>query len=568
MDIRYQLPPDVLAALDASIADWTTNNRLAKLWSRDATLWTNTDESKWLGWLDIVERQLAKASQFESFAEEVSSAEFENVLLLGMGGSSLCPDVLADTFGQRKGFPTLRIVDSTDPAQILTAEKSVKLKKTLCVVSSKSGTTLEPNILKQYFFERMREALQSAPGSHFIAITDPGSKMESVAKQDKFRHIFYGDPAIGGRYSALSDFGIVPAAAIGIDTRAFLTSAQLAVEACRNPRLQANPGALLGLILGSAAQLHRDKLTIFASPEIYDLGAWLEQLIAESTGKEGRGITPVDLETIGAPHQYGRDRVFAFVRLEGGDNADLDSKLDALAAAGQPVVRLALRSKADLGQQFFIWEIATAVAGSIIGINAFNQPDVEASKIETRKLTDEYEQTGKLAEQTPIFTDGEIQLFADRKYAAVLHGAGAGSNLASFIRAHLAQLHPGDYYATLAYIERNKKHQEALQIGRMRVRDARHNATCLGFGPRFLHSTGQDYKGGPNTGVFLQVTADHPHDLAIPGAKYTFGTVIAAQAAGDLAVLQQRDRRALRLHLGKDIEGGLRRLNSLIAEAV
>jgi hypothetical protein len=312
----------------------------------------------------------------------------------------------------------------------------------------------------------------------------------------------------------------------------------------------------------------RDKITFFTSKEIADLGAWLEQLIAESTGKEGKGITPVDREEIGPPEVYGKDRVFAYVKLAGAHDSALEQKIDAIENAGHPVVRFVLDDIYQLGGEFFTWEIATAVAGSILGINAFNQPDVEASKIETKKLTTDYEQTGELYEAEAFFLDGDIKLFATKEYAATLHGAGGSANLASILGAHLRQIRAGDYFAQLAYIQNDPRHEEALQAIRHAVRDKLHVATCLGFGPRFLHSTGQDYKGGPNTGVFLQFTADHTKDLQVPGAKYTFGVVIAAQAAGDLAVLQQRHRRALRVHLGKDVEGGLRKVYSAVTEVL
>ena len=572
MDFRYSLPAKIELDFSAAVTDWE-KGKIDRLWARDASLWTNQDESKWMGWLDIVERQqkdLEVAAATRALAQDIQEAGFQYALLLGMGGSSLCPEVLAGTFGQQQGFPRLSVVDSTDPAQVRAAEQSVDLAKTIILVSSKSGSTLEPNILKQYFMARMKDAVGNGAGKHFIAITDPGSKMEQVARADGFRHIFYGDPQIGGRYSALSNFGMVPAAIMGLDVDRLLSKAKVAIDACHSTDIKKNPGVALGLILGVAANAGRDKLTFFTSPPIYDMGAWFEQLIAESTGKQGKGITPVDLEEIGDPDVYGNDRVFAYVRLEGADNAHLDAAVEKLEKAGQPVVRLAMRDVYDAGAQFFTWEIATAVAGSVIGINAFNQPDVEAAKIEARRLTDEYQKTGKLPEQTPIFDDGKVKLFADPKYAAVLHGGQdlGQPDLVGYLRAHLAQLKSGDYFAALAFIEREREHEKKLQRLRHKIRDSKKVATCLGFGPRFLHSTGQDYKGGPNTGVFLQITADHAQDLAIPDQKYTFGVVIDAQAAGDLIILQQRGRRALRAHLGEDVETGLEYLDGAIEKAL
>ncbi len=569
MEFRYTLPAKIEQDFSAAAADWQ-NGKIERLWERDASLWTNEDESKWLGWLDIVERQQKDLARFQELADDIQQAGFEYALLLGMGGSSLCPEVLAETFGKQDGFPRLAIVDSTDPAQVRAAEQSVDLKKTVIIVSSKSGSTLEPNILKTYFMEQMKKAVGEEAGKHFIAVTDPGSHMEQVAKDEGFRHIFYGDPQIGGRYSALSNFGMVPAAVMGLDVEKLLAKAKSAVDLCHATQVKKNIGVQLGLILGAAANAGHDKITFFTSPAIYDMGAWFEQLIAESTGKQGKGITPVDLEKIAAPDCYGDDRIFAYVRLEGADNAQLDAGVEKLEKAGQPVVRLTMRDVYDAGQQFFVWEIATAVAGSVIGINAFNQPDVEAAKIEARRLTDEYEKTGKLPEQTPIFDDGQIKLFADPAYAAILHGGQDVDqpNLPGYLRAHLAQLKPSDYFAVLGFIQRDREHEKTMQQLRHDVRDKKQVATCLGFGPRFLHSTGQDYKGGPNTGVFLQITADHAEDLAIPGQKYTFGVVIDAQAAGDLAVLQQRGRRALRAHLGADVEAGLKLLTAAVEKAL
>lgn len=570
MELRCKLPPALEHDFSAACTDWNNGKKIDRLWVRDASLWTNQDESKWLGWLDIVERQQKDLNQFRALADDVRKAGFEFALLLGMGGSSLCPEVLAETFGKQQGFPRFSIVDSTDPEQIRVVERSVDLRKTAIIVSSKSGSTLEPNILKQYFMECMKKAVGADAGRHFIAVTDPGSHMEQVAKTDGFRKIFYGDPQIGGRYSALSNFGMVPAAVMGLDVEKLLAKAKTAVMKCRVTDARKNPGVHLGLVLGTAANAGRDKITFFTSPVIYDMGAWFEQLIAESTGKQGKGITPVDLEDIGSPDCYGNDRIFAYVRLEGADNAHLDAGVERLERAGQPVVRLVMRDLYDAAEQFFSWEIATAVAGSIIGINAFNQPDVEAAKVEARRLTAEYEQTGKLPEQTPIFDDGNIKLFADPSYAAVLHGGQdvGQPNLAGYLRAHLAQLKPGDYFAVLGFIQRNREHEKIMQKLRMSVRDKKHVATCLGFGPRFLHSTGQDYKGGPNTGVFLQITADHRADFAVPEQKYTFGVVINAQAAGDLSVLQQRGRRVLRAHLGKDVDAGLKLLADAMQKAL
>ncbi|MGC2245044.1 MAG: bifunctional transaldolase/phosoglucose isomerase, partial [Terriglobales bacterium] len=519
--------------------------------------------------LNIVDDQLANVSKLKEFANEVKAAGFSDILLLGMGGSSLCPEVFALTFPQTPGFPRLHILDSTDPAQIKSVESKIDLAKTLFIVSSKSGSTLEPNIYKQYFFERVQQTIGDKASSHFIAITDPGSKMQGVAERDRFWHIFYGLPSIGGRYSALSNFGMVPAAAMGMDTGKFLERTKRMVDACvAAVPVAENPGALLGIILGSANAQGQDKITLITSPGIHDLGAWLEQLIAESTGKIGKGIIPVDRETLGAPEVYGNDRIFAYLRLESEPDADQNTKVAALEKAGQPVVRITVADIYNLGQEFFRWEIATAVAGSIIGINAFNQPDVEASKIETRKLTSEYEAKGSLPAETPILDEAGFKLFTDEKNAADLARAiGSDHSLKSYLRAHLGRIKEGDYFAVLAYIQMNSEHEAMLQALRMSVRDKKRVATCLGFGPRFLHSTGQAYKGGPNSGVFLQITCDDANDFPVPQQKYTFGTVKAAQARGDFAVLADRKRRALRVHIGSDVKAGLKKLEELIQQS-
>ena len=563
----YSLPEDLANAVAASLEDWRRNNKVARLWKKDASLWTRSDESNWLGWLHIVEQQLTHVDAFQRIAEDVKKSRFKHALLLGMGGSSLCPEVLRMTFGKIKGFPKLHVLDSTDPVQIKAIEAKLDLKSTLCIVSSKSGSTLEPNIYKQYFFERVKAKVgEKEAGNRFVAITDPGSHMQEIAIADKFREIFFGVASIGGRYSALSNFGMVPAAIMGLDVEKLLQTTQEMVAAC-GPRsaAQENPGVVLGTILGVAATHGRDKLTIIASPGIFDLGAWPEQLIAESTGKVGKGIIPVDRERVVRPSTYGNDRVFAYLRLASKPNKAQDGAVMALQRAGHPVVSISVSDAYALGQEFFRWEIATAVAGSIMGINAFNQPDVEASKVETRKLTSEYEAKGKLPIEVPFFEAGGMQFFADEKNVAAIHG---GLNAAAVLKRHLCRISAGDYFAVLGYIPMNAENEKALQAIRHTVRDKKKVATVLGFGPRFLHSTGQAYKGGPNSGVFLQITCDNVKDLPVPGQKYTFGVVKAAQARGDFAVLAERARRALRIHLGKNLKSALATLSRAVQKAV
>lgn len=563
----WKLPADLEKSVKATLEQWRADGKVRQLWAGDAKLWTSTDEAKWLGWLDIVADESKRLDQFKALAKDVRQQGFTDVVLLGMGGSSLGPEVIAETFGVQNGGPRLSVLDSTDPAQVRTVESKVSPAHTLFIVSSKSGSTLEPNVLKDYFFDRVKTAVGTeGAGSHFVAITDPGSSLEKEAKRDRFRHIYHGKPSIGGRYSVLSAFGVAPAAAMGVDLPRFLDVAELMVRSCgiHVPPAE-NPGVALGVLLGAAAKAGRDKVTIVASKGIADFGAWLEQLVAESTGKHGKGLIPVDAEPLADPKAYGSDRLFAYLRLASNPDAAQDEAVDAIEAAGNPVVRIEVSDAYHIGQEFFRWEIATAVAGAIIGINPFDQPDVEASKVQTKELTSAYEKSGSLPPEKPFFEAGGISLFADEPNVKAL---GKASSLAGYLSAHLKRLQPGDYLALLAYVERNKQHGESLQDIRVMIRDRLRVATCVGFGPRFLHSTGQAYKGGPNTGVFLQITCDDAADVSIPGRSYSFGVVKAAQARGDLQVLEQRKRRALRVHIGSHVAGGLTALKDAIRQAL
>ncbi len=565
----FKLPADLEAKVKATLEEWRRDGKVRRLWAGDKTVWTDDDENRWLGWLGITDDQLAHVGHLTAIAQEAKNSGFKNALLLGMGGSSLCPEVMKMTFGRVAGFPELHVLDSTDPAQIKVFENKVDLSKTLFIVSSKSGSTLEPNIFKQYFFERAKQVVGAdKAGERFIAITDPGSKMQQVAEHDGFRHIFFGLASIGGRYSALSDFGMVPTAIMGVDIVKFLDRAEEMAHSCAScVPPEDNPGVVLGIIMGVLANQGRDKVTITASPRIRDVGAWLEQLIAESTGKVGKGIIPVDQERLGPPEVYGKDRLFVYLRLESEPDAEQDRAVDALEKAGQPVVRILIADPIDLGQEFFRWEIATAVAGAVIGINAFNQPDVEAAKIATRKITSEYEKTGSLPPENPLLEENGVKLFTDAKNAAALTSAGDKA-LLSCLRAHFNRIRPGDYFCISAYVEMNDQHDQILQAIRHTVRDIKKVATCLGYGPRFLHSTGQAYKGGPNSGVFLQITCDDAADIPVPGQKYTFGVVKAAQARGDFEVLAERGRRLLRVHLGTPVKTQLATLEKTIKQAL
>jgi len=562
----YKLPEQLGGAVAAALEDWKKNDKVARMWKGDSSVWTGADEGKWLGWLGITEGQLAHIDALKGIAADIAKTGYKHALLLGMGGSSLCPEVMRMTYGKIPGHPELHVLDSTSPEQIAALEAKLDLSSTVCIVSSKSGGTLEPNIFKQYFFQQVKAKVGAAEvGNRFIAVTDPGSKMQHVAQGDKFRKIFMGLPSIGGRYSALSNFGMVPAAIMGVDVQKFLQATEEMVKACgAGVAAGNNPGVILGAILGAAANQGRDKVTIVASPGIADLGAWLEQLLAESTGKIGKGIVPVDREDLGSPNVYGNDRVIAYLRLDPAPDAAQDAAIDALEKAGQPVVRIGLPDIYNLGQEMFRWEIATATAGAIIGIDAFNQPDVEASKIETKKLTSEYEAKGSLPPETPFFEGDGLKLYADDKNAAALKGG----SLVEVLKKHLDRIKAGDYFGVLGYVPMNEQNDKTMQGLRMAIRDKKKVATVLGFGPRFLHSTGQAYKGGPNSGVFIQITHDHAKDIQVPDQKYTFGVVQNAQARGDFAVLAERGRRALRVHLGSDVNAGLTKLAAAVKQAI
>jgi transaldolase/glucose-6-phosphate isomerase len=554
--------------VDGLAEEWRAHGNGRRLWQRDKSLWTNTDEDRWLGWLDSAGDDEIKS--YQSFADEIRREGFKDALLLGMGGSSLGPEVLAATFGQKDGFPRLRILDSTVPAQIKAIEATLDLEKTLFIVSSKSGSTTEPNVFKDYFYKRVADTVGEAKaGRHFVAITDPGSALEKAAQAQKFRKIFFGVPSIGGRYSVLSPFGLVPAAIAGIDVARLEKSTRMMMRSCGADVPPAeNPGIMLGLALGAAAQSGRDKVTIIGSPGLASFGAWAEQLFAESTGKNGKGLIPIDGEPLAVPVVYGDDRFFIDLTLDGEADAAHEARLKALQAAGHPVVRVRQMAADHIGQEFFRFEIATAVAGAVIGINPFDQPDVEASKVKTRELTAAFEKTGALPAETPVCSGASIDLYTDEANAKALREAGADGGFESWLKAHLARIHAGDYVAMLAYIARDDAHTERLQKLRLAVRDRRHVATCLEFGPRFLHSTGQAYKGGPDSGVFLQITADDAEDLPIPAHRFSFGVVKAAQARGDFGVLAERGRRALRVHIKGDLEAGLAEFETAVQRAL
>ncbi len=549
---------------------WQNENKVQRLWAHDAGLWTNSDESKWMGWLDIAVEN-TEIPRIDALANEVKTAGFVDIVLMGMGGSSLCPAMMAKTFGNIAGYPKLHILDSTDPLQIRHLEKHINLEKTLFIVSSKSGGTLEPNIFKDYFYTQLQTILNKQNvADRFIAITDPETSLDKMAKNEHFKAIFHGVPSIGGRYSALSNFGMVPSGLMGVNVKEFLSHALRMREACQPiVSVKENPGVVLGVILGVCAKGGKDKITFITSPGIHSLGGWLEQLLAESTGKSGKGLIPVDQEPLGDPTSYGNDRVFVYIRLENAADPYQEEFIRKFERAGFVVITLNLLDKMHLGAELVRWEIATAVVGSILGINPFNQPDVEESKNLTLQLTDHYEKTGRLPGPNAFFSEEGMSLFTDEKNLQDISKNLTGSpSITTYLRAHLNRIKPGDYADLSAFVEMSDENTELLQKSRVLIRNQKKVATCLGFGPRFLHSTGQAYKGGPNTGVFLQITADHNEDIQIPDHSYTFGLVITAQAQADFTVLGKRSRRVLRIHLGKDVQTGLQRLHRLIQGAL
>jgi transaldolase/glucose-6-phosphate isomerase len=550
--LRVRLPAELAVAWSVAREEWREVDGTRRLWERDASLWTGSDEDQWLGWLEAPETARSHLDRYAEIAADSRRAGFAHVLVLGMGGSSLAPAVQGEAFGALAGFPRLHVLDSIHPAAIAATTAELELERTLLVVASKSGSTLEPSLLFAHFEALLRAKLgRAAVGSRCLAITDPESKLEAMARERGFRRIVLGEPTIGGRYSALSPFGLVPAALQGIDLALWVSRAERMSALCRLDAAEANPGVALGLLVASAAALGREKLTLVTHPRIALFGAWLEQLVAESTGKQGVAILPIDGETLAAPERYGDDRLFVALRSGGELAAGDDEKLAALSAAGHPVVEIEVDDAFDLASEYVRWETATAVVGARLGIHPFDQPDVESAKIETRRLSAEIEQSGGLPAEEPLAASSGLALFAPEAQAGLLLSA-AGPRRAprDLLRAHLQRLQAGDYFALLIFAALSPANLNEANRIRNAVRAWRQVATSAGFGPRYLHSTGQAHKGGPPSGVFLMVTDEPRADLPVPGQKLSFGQAIAAQARGDAAVLAARGRRILRVHLG------------------
>ncbi|MCZ6751595.1 MAG: hypothetical protein O7E51_07190 [Acidobacteria bacterium] len=536
---------------------WQAEKFASRLWEKDYTLWSAEplpELADRLGWLTLPETMRGQLDDMTALAESAKAEGISHVVLLGMGGSSLAPEVFQRTFGNAPGYPELRVLDSTHPEAVRAVEAAVDLPRTLFLVSSKSGTTTETLSFFHYFWQRLSQTgsgeKTGAPGSRFVAITDPGTPLEKLASERSFRRVFSAPEDVGGRYSALTVFGLVPAALIGVDVRRLLERAGQMAGACSSPSihehsgLAENPGLALGAVLGAAARSGQDKLTLLASSSLDALPQWIEQLIAESTGKDGKGIIPVVGEPLGAPETYGTDRLFVRLCIRGEENAALESRTAALEAAGHPVVRINLSEKEDLGQEFFRWEVAVAAAGAVLGIHPFNQPDVQLAK--------------KLAREAMAAKSGRAKGMGDERVREL--SVERSEELKGMLGSWLQEAQAGDYLAIHAYIAPAMGTAAALQNLRAKLRDRLHLATTVGFGPRFLHSTGQLHKGGPKTGLFLQLVDEPATDLPVPEMTYSFGALIRAQAMGDFQALRQRGRRVLQVNMGNDVPAGLRGL--------
>ncbi|HEY4027571.1 MAG TPA: bifunctional transaldolase/phosoglucose isomerase [Candidatus Dormibacteraeota bacterium] len=529
--------------VDEAVATLQRADAPRKVWSRDASFWVpGTEPEKWMGWLSMPEKMLEQADRLEARAQE--ALEYSDVVLLGMGGSSLCPDVFRSTFGKIEGHPRLHVLDTTDPETILGVREAIDLGRTLFIAASKSGGTTETLSHLAYFWEEVRQTGTAKPERQFAAITDPGSGLERLAVERDFRWIFLNPTDIGGRYSALSYFGLVPGALMGLNVRELLERANEMAASCDAAvPVEKNPGLWLGAVLGALGNRSRNKVTLITSPQVATLGYWLEQLLAESTGKQGRGLVPVEGEPLGRPEAYGQDRLFVQIRVNGDEE---DPRVRALAEAGQPIVTLTLRDRLDLGGEFLRWELATAVAGSLLGINPFDQPNVQESKDNTRRVLAEFSAKGRLPE------------------AHAVPASEAGAAVTDLLR----KARDGSYLASMAYTTRTETSEGALNRVRAHVRDATRLATTAGYGPRFLHSTGQLHKGGPPVGLFLQVVQRDRRDVEVPGEPYTFSILKQAQSLGDLESLQSRNYPVLRVDLGDDPEAGWRSLADSVEQAV
>jgi glucose-6-phosphate isomerase len=565
----FPLPADLQVPAGAALERALAEDWVDRIWSKDATLWSDDPQTaepiaERLGWLHAPEAFLDHSEELVAFADAVREQGFTAAVLCGMGGSSLAPEVLSLVYGVGPGAMPVRVLDSTDPAAVADVLAAHDPHRTLYIVSSKSGTTTETlSFLAAFWNQLAHEHGRGAwPAEHFAAITDPGRSLDAIPHSDSFRSIFLNPPDIGGRYSALTYVGLVPGALLGVDLDALLGSAVGMAQSCREDAAS-NPGLALGVALGVLARAGRDKCTFIADPAIAPFGAWAEQLIAESTGKQGGGIVPVDREPLGRADRYGHDR--AFVRLLHGENSEwrhgADALADELRALGHPVIDIDVSPEHGLGAEFFRWEFATAVAGAVLGINPFDEPNVTESKDNTRRVLATFRESGALPGMPALAADGPITLVGD---AALRLSSGPGT-VAGELRRHVDRMRPTGYASIQAYIAPSAVRDDALASLRRLLRDRTGRATTAGYGPRFLHSTGQLHKGGAPVGWFLQLVAGHPADVGIPGAGYTFGTLIDAQALGDFQALESHELPSLRVHLSEDPDAGLAALMEALA---
>ena len=555
-EVAFQ-PGPLADRVNKALALAGEENVLERIWSKDASLWKSDEESvriikNSLGWLTVADEMIGVADELHDFAASIRSRGFQHVMVCGMGGSSLCPEVLARTFWRQEGYPELLVLDSTDPDVVAAFKSRIDIERCLFVISSKSGSTTEPNVFYKYWYGEVSK-LSDNPGENFIAITDPGSPLVETATELKFHRTFLNQPDIGGRYSALSYFGMVPAALMGLDIRKLLDATRISRFVKEGPAVE------LGVIFGECANAGRDKLTLVIDPAIETLGLWIEQLIAESTGKEGKGILPVNGELLGSPEVYGDDRLFVSISV-GPLSWDRKAKLLELVGAGHPIIFHEMNEVYDLGAEFLLWEFATAVAGWRLGINPFDQPNVQEAKDATKELLATFERRGHLDPRTEIAADDVITIYGEE--------VAEGQSVADVLRAHLARIGPGDYIAFLNYIEETPETDRKFQDLRTQLRDATKCAVTIGYGPRFLHSTGQFHKGGPNTGVFFQIIANDQEDFAIPGEPYTFSILKQAQALGDFRALSKRKRRVIGIDFGDHTLRGLQRLQEMIVSVL
>ena len=567
--IFTSLPASIEKAFALRVSAWEKTQTVGRIWRGDASLWSNSDEHRWLGWLDAIETQLEKIDRLREVQCIAATNRFDHALVLGMGGSSLSSKVFRTTFGRIDGAPDLHVLDSTDPAQIRSLERQLDLSRTLFIISSKSGTTLESEMFLRYFFKRVEASLGAkGAANNFIAITDSGSKLDEIARLFGFSQIVHGVPSIGGRYSVLSSFGMIPAAIIGLDVEKLLKRADsMRAQCAPSIPVNNNPGAMLGLALGVAAECGRDKVTIVTSPRIFGLGEWLEQLLSESIGKKGKGLIPVVGECLGGSDTYGMDRVFVYVRDETNPDNTQDQAIAKLKAGGHAVISLHLNEIYDICAECFRWEFATIVAAAVLGVNPFNQPDVEASKLETKRLTKVYERTGKFPVERSVARNKDLELYCNDVNMVDLAEDGKSLELTKVVTEYLSKLDEGDYIAILAYVEMKSSNHDVLKRIRESISDERRVATCLGYGPQYLHSTGQLYKGGPSSGIFFLITCEDVCDLAVPGYSCSFGTVKAAQALGDFESLSKLGRRVVRIHIRGEAKSGLDRIAELLRKS-